>query len=122
MFPFSLFKRKKRFVSPVYRASPPAPHHPASRTNVVYDRYYPVQYEPSYDNGPDLTVVDAIITAEVLNDIATSNTYDTGPYVSISSNDDSFSGDGGDSGGGGASGSWDSGSNSYDSGSSSFDL
>jgi len=124
MFPFSIFKRKKKFATPTYSTSSSSLRQNTQvlkGTNLSYsERYYPVQYDHSCeDNGSNMTVVDSVITAEVLMDIASSSTYDTGSYTS--NNTDSFSGGGGSSDGGGASGSWDSGSSSYDNGSSSSD-
>ena len=116
MFPFSLFKRKQKLQHHTYATKPPVTRsistggaHTSSQPIVTHNHYYNDYSTQNTDNS----LVDTLITMEVLDDITNRNnsSYDSTSYTT---NNDSYYG-GGDSGGAG----WDSGSSSYDNSSSS---
>ena len=120
MFPFSIFKQKKKFPKTSYKASSPMitrthtpmitnTHTPmirsTSATTEIHNHYYSDDYARRYDSGPD--ILDTIITAEIISSAmdSSSSTYDnSSSYDNSGSND--FSGGGGSFDGGGASGDW----------------
>ena len=109
MFPFSIFKQKKKFPKTSYKASSPMitrthtpmitnTHTPmirsTSATTEIHNHYYSDDYARRYDSGPD--ILDTIITAEIISSAmdSSSSTYDnSSSYDNSGSND--FSGGGG---------------------------
>lgn len=115
---FSFFNRKKKIEKTVYtppvaqsgiRPRSPAPLPLSSDRQVHQPDDLQMRSVPYQDTSSD--IIDAIIVAEVINDLTSNDsTYSSPSYDSGSSYDssssDSFSGGGGDFGGGGSSGDW----------------